>query len=309
MRMQITMALGLGLALLAGSGCQGLMSGGDELGGVDSGAADVDSAVMADAAAAAADAVPGAADAASTPEPDAAPQPIDCSAIDADPDYELCESDATSCAGVFTDGSGCINFCAAAGLVCSARYGGEPGCQKEPANVLNCFDSNGHASDWCECEASGGGGGGGGDCEVDPGNPPVVMEIGKDAATYTERNNWVLGCYPYAYTAGSTEHQACDNQYFPDGSRTGTATFSFAAVPSGSYDVYIYGRHTENRNSSGALFYVDGHAAVIMQNDDADYVWDFHGTYCLDGAVDVILDSSVNSGSDSVATVRLTPTP
>ena len=300
------MALGLGLALLA-AGCQGMLNGGDDLSAVDAGLDEADSAVSGDDAASPADAAPGAPDAVPSSDPDAAPQPIDCSGIAADPNYELCESDATHCAGVYTGGSGCIAYCAAAGLVCSARYGGEPGCQKEPASVLNCFDSNDHDSDWCECEASGGGGGG--DCEIDPGNLPVVMELGKDAANYTERNNWVLGCYPYAYTAGSTEHQACDNQYFPDGSRTGTATFSFTGVPSGSYDVYIYSRHTENRNPAGALFYVDGHANVIMQNDDADYVWDLHGTYCLEGAVDVILDSSVNSGSDSVQTVRLTPTP
>jgi hypothetical protein len=78
--------------------------------------------------------------------------PVDCGLISAaNGAWEVCESSAEHCAGVFTDGAGCAAFCAAAGLQCTARYGGEPGCRREPNNVLACGDSNGHASDWCVC--------------------------------------------------------------------------------------------------------------------------------------------------------------
>ncbi len=76
---------------------------------------------------------------------------VDCSPIAANPAWELCEESASHCAGVFTDGAGCAAYCGAAGLSCSGRWGGEPGCQKEPENPLTCGESNGHSSDWCEC--------------------------------------------------------------------------------------------------------------------------------------------------------------
>lgn len=77
---------------------------------------------------------------------------VDCAAIEAaNPAWEVCETGPGFCAGVFTDGAGCEAYCAAAGLACHAKYGGEPGCVKEPANVLACGDANGHQSDWCEC--------------------------------------------------------------------------------------------------------------------------------------------------------------
>lgn len=79
------------------------------------------------------------------------PPPEGCAGIAANPAYELCHDGGNVCHGVFTDGSGCVAFCAAAGMVCTARYGGEPGCSREPENVLRCEDDNGHQSDWCEC--------------------------------------------------------------------------------------------------------------------------------------------------------------
>ncbi len=85
-----------------------------------------------------------------------------CDGISAQPSYELCEQSANSCAGVFTDGSGCVAYCAAANMICTARFGGEPGCQKEPANIIPCEANNGHASDWCECSLPPGSGGSGG---------------------------------------------------------------------------------------------------------------------------------------------------
>lgn len=75
-----------------------------------------------------------------------------CDGIRANAAWEVCEETATTCKGVFTDGAGCGAYCAAAGMICVARFGGEPGCQKESQNVLTCAEDNGHASDWCECE-------------------------------------------------------------------------------------------------------------------------------------------------------------
>jgi len=76
---------------------------------------------------------------------------VDCAAISAaNPAWEVCETGPGFCAGVFTDGAGCAAYCAPAGLACTARFGGEPGCIKEPENVWDCAADNGHQSDWCE---------------------------------------------------------------------------------------------------------------------------------------------------------------
>lgn len=244
------------------------------------------------------------------PDPDPDPPAVDCGAIAANPAWELCDSGPAHCEGVFTDGAGCAAYCAAAGLTCTARFGGEPGCVKEPQNPWACNASNGNQSDYCVCGVPAGGPGNPLSCDTVAGNPPKQKEIGYEQAVYTKRHNWVLKCYPNAYTAGSSEHQACDSEYNPDGSRTGKAKFNFTAVPPGAYDVYVGGRHTGNRNPAGALFIVDGHSALIHQKDDSgDYVWDYHGKYCLSGDVLVVLDSTVNSGSDSVFGVRLVPAP
>ncbi len=82
--------------------------------------------------------------------PDAGP-PGNCAGITNNPAYELCDSSPTTCAGVYTDGSGCTQFCAAAGMTCAARFGGEPGCQKEANTPIACGANNGHGSDYCEC--------------------------------------------------------------------------------------------------------------------------------------------------------------
>jgi hypothetical protein len=82
---------------------------------------------------------------------DVDPTDVDCTTIAANPAWELCESTADTCEGVFTDGAGCAAFCGAAGLSCTARYGGEPGCMIERENVLDCNDNNEHLSDWCVC--------------------------------------------------------------------------------------------------------------------------------------------------------------
>lgn len=251
--------------------------------------------------------------AASSSGGDTATDPVvDCAMISAEnPAWEVCETGPTACAGVFTDGAGCQAYCAAAGLVCTSRFGGEPGCQKEPENPIDCAASNGHQSDWCTCGPGDSSGteddDGDADCEGDPARPPVSVEMAYTDAVYSERHNWVLDCRDYAYSAHGSEHQDCDAAFHPDGGRTGTASFVFEDLPRGLYDAYMGGRHTENRNPSGALFTVDGHAAVIDQTTGADYTWDLHGQYCLEGRVEVVLDSTVNSGSDSVFGVRLEP--
>ena len=226
---------------------------------------------------------------------------VDCSPIASDPGFELCEETEATCSGVYTDGSGCEAYCAAAGLECVAAYGGEPGCQLEANNPLPC-GYTGHQSDWCDCALPADPG----DCLTDP--AATELEQGLNDLSFTERHNWVVECRDYAYSASGDEHEACDPTYNPDGSRTGTATFTFSNVPRGTYEVFVGGRHTENRNPSGALFVVDGHAVVIDQTDPSgDMVWDRHGTWCLEGTVEVTLDSTVNGGSDSVFGARLVP--
>ncbi|MDX9723895.1 MAG: MopE-related protein [Myxococcota bacterium] len=77
--------------------------------------------------------------------------PSSCAAIAQHPGYELCHDGGIVCHGVYTDGAGCAAFCAAAGMRCVARFGGEPGCQKEADSPIACDAQNGHLSDWCEC--------------------------------------------------------------------------------------------------------------------------------------------------------------
>jgi len=82
-----------------------------------------------------------------------------CTGIAAVSAFEVCEESSTTCAGVFTNGVGCDAYCAAAGMICTARFGGEPNCQKEALSPIDCGASNGHASDWCECAFAAGAGG------------------------------------------------------------------------------------------------------------------------------------------------------
>ena len=75
-----------------------------------------------------------------------------CDGIRKNAAYEVCSESSTTCAGVYTDGSGCQAFCQAAGMNCVKRFGGEPGCQKEPNYQIPCGKNNGHMSDWCVCQ-------------------------------------------------------------------------------------------------------------------------------------------------------------
>ena len=85
-----------------------------------------------------------------------------CAGIAAVAAYQVCEETATTCAGVYDDGAGCTAFCAAAGMVCTARFGAGTGCSKEAQNPYPCGANNGHLSNWCECAYPSGSGGSGG---------------------------------------------------------------------------------------------------------------------------------------------------
>ena len=75
---------------------------------------------------------------------------VECNRIsDLNPRWEVCEETQDQCSGVFTDGAGCQAFCAAAGLVCKARYNGSPGCGLDGRRPIPCLAHNGHRSDWC----------------------------------------------------------------------------------------------------------------------------------------------------------------
>ncbi len=182
------------------------------------------------------------------------------------------------------------------------------------ANPAASFDFTGYVSDLQQERQTGGGtvpGGEGVECPTDPTNPPIWLEQSYTQASYSPRRNWVLDCRAYAYTAADAEHEDCDSQFVAGSDRSGTATFTFNNVPPGEYDVYVGGAHSDNRNPAGAVFLVNGQSSVIDQRTSAglSMEWDVHGTWCLGETVTVVLDSNANSGSDSVAGVRLVPTP
>ena len=127
-----------------------------ELDGTDDGASD--SADLTTFQLVSCDDAPPAADPTPDPGPGPAPGPGPdpdlhpaCAGIAANGAFEVCESRPGHCAGVFTNSAGCAAYCAAAGMVCAARFGGEPGCQKEADFDIGCGAANDHQSDWCEC--------------------------------------------------------------------------------------------------------------------------------------------------------------
>ena len=73
----------------------------------------------------------------------------------------------------------------------------------------------------------------------------------------------------------------------------------------------LEGRHTGNRNPAGARVTVTSQGRTrsgnVSQRDNGGIVADTVGTWCLGGPTDVVLDSSVNTGSDSVSRVILIP--
>ena len=134
-----------------------------------------------------------------------------------------------------------------------------------------------------------------------------VIHYKDAAARFEQRRNWVLDCRDYAYTARFDEHRECDARYDPDGSGRGRAVFTFTGVVPDRYTVWVEGRHTGNRNPEMMLVVVQGVERRINQRDEAGLVWDLHGEHDLAGDVTVVIDSTPNSGSDSVRSVRITP--
>lgn len=148
-------------------------------------------------------------------------------------------------------------------------------------------------------------------CPQAPERPAKPVQIDYPDASYTQRHNWVFRCDfipPYAYTAGSPHPgEDCEDLYMPDTSSAGTATFTFEDLPAATYRITIQARHSANRNPKGALFIVDGEGRRVDQTVGSEVVVDEWGTKFLTGTIDVVLDSSLDSESDSVAWVRLEP--
>lgn len=150
------------------------------------------------------------------------------------------------------------------------------------------------------------------ECPGEP-DPPTgdgverIIYYKDPGAMFEQRRNWVLDCRDYAYSARFDEHRECDSRYNPDGSGHGRAIFTFNEVIADRYTVWIEGRHTENRNPNRMLAIVNGVERRINQRTDMGIVWDLHGEYELSGQVVVVIDSSTDTGSDSVRRVRITP--
>lgn len=146
-------------------------------------------------------------------------------------------------------------------------------------------------------------------CPEPPPPAPIERTVWYQDAAYKKRHNWVLRCNDYAFSAHGDEHidSDCDGLFAPDGTRRGKAIFAFPELAEGTYEIQIRSRHTENRNPLGALFVVDGEGKRINQRDDQNYTTDIWGTKALGGDVEVVLDSSNESESDSVIWVKLVP--
>ena len=150
------------------------------------------------------------------------------------------------------------------------------------------------------------------ECVAPPPPPPreaVTRSVGYRQARYTQRNNWVVRCNDYAFTARGAEQAGddCEGAYNPDGSRRGTAIFAFGNLVPATYEVVIRSRHTANRNPRGALFIVDGEERRISQVSDRDRTDDVWGQKHLGGDIQVVLDSTREAESDSVISVTLRP--
>ena len=150
-----------------------------------------------------------------------------------------------------------------------------------------------------------------GACPEAPPQPPKAVQLDYNDAVYTKRHNWVLRCDfqdGYAFTAKGDQAQLdCGALYDPDGTRTGTATFTFVDLAPATYEITIRARHSANRNPKGALFVVDGEAKRVDQTVGEDIVTDIWGTKALAGTIEVVLDSDMEPESDSVTWVRLEP--
>lgn len=77
----------------------------------------------------------------------------DCSAIEANEDWDLCGAGTDSCAAVFYDGVGCHEVCASVGLGCAEIWENvDDRCgADEERSELGCDRLTGHDSDFCRC--------------------------------------------------------------------------------------------------------------------------------------------------------------
>lgn len=172
-----------------------------------------------------------------------------CSGISANKNYELCAWTATTCAGNYLNGAGCKTYCAAAGMVCTARFGGDKGCKKEPQNPISCNASNGHLSDWCECAYPPG---------KDAGPPPL-----KDSAVPAKDS-----APPLKDSASPAKDSAlpAKDSATSDGANTGDAPLlqDSAASTGDGVDPYVVGRGCgcaypgENPSTAALLFLLLG---------------------------------------------------
>ena len=82
--------------------------------------------------------------------------PVDCSAISAHDDWELCDSGSDFCAAVFSDGAGCAALCASVGLPCAEAWeDAEDSCAPDTSrSALSCSSDSGHESDYCLCQGA-----------------------------------------------------------------------------------------------------------------------------------------------------------
>lgn len=83
-------------------------------------------------------------------DPPPPPRPGQCDPL-LDAGFEVCAVGPGRCEGVYTGGEGCVALCAAVGMECVARFGGEPGCQQE-ALEIPCDEVNDHGSNYCVCQ-------------------------------------------------------------------------------------------------------------------------------------------------------------
>ncbi len=82
------------------------------------------------------------------------PEPVDCSPIAANTDWQLCSSTDDECRAVFTDKAGCNALCAAANLTCAGVFENiDDACAPDTTRAeLTCTPDSNHASDYCVCK-------------------------------------------------------------------------------------------------------------------------------------------------------------
>ncbi|MCB9663710.1 MAG: hypothetical protein H6732_06340 [Alphaproteobacteria bacterium] len=87
---------------------------------------------------------------------DSPPPPVDCQPV-SDAGHDLCLGTVDRCEAVFTDGAGCTEVCAEAGLLCAGAWENvSDACLPDLARPPLACDS-GHGSDFCVCTRDGAG--------------------------------------------------------------------------------------------------------------------------------------------------------